>query len=89
MTIGKTQHTNSAPASSQERMGPEELKQHARTIGVPPELIKVQDNLTPDCVTVAIRKPDGRTMRRIVPRESWSEPAYRSFLIRDMAALMA
>jgi hypothetical protein len=43
----------------------------------------------PDCITIIIGMPDGRSLRRVVPRESWDDPAYRESLIRDMGLILA
>ena len=65
----------------------DELVAHASSIGTSPDLIKIQ--ASPESVSVAITKPDGRTVRRVVPRECWDDHSYRSSLMRDMGSLLA
>lgn len=71
------------------RISNEELNNHAAQLGIDASLINVQDIVTPDCVTITIAKPDGRSLRRVVPRECWEDPEYRSSLIRDMGLILA
>ena len=71
------------------RMSDDELRTHARFLGIETELLDVQEINAPDCVTVKIGKPDGRTLRRVVPRECWNDARYRNSLIRDMGLLLA
>lgn len=78
-----------SPTNQSEPMGEEEHTRLAAQIGVDVGLIKVQDHAFPDSVTVTIGRPDGRSLRRVVPRDCWEEPAYRSSLIRDMGLILA
>ena len=71
------------------RLSTEELNNHARLLGIDAGLIQVQDINMPDCITIIIGMPDGRSLRRVVPRESWDDPAYRESLIRDMGLILA
>jgi hypothetical protein len=77
------------PKPPDKRITEEELRVHARHLGIDPEFIKVQDLNAPDCVTVTIGKPDGRTIRRVVPRDRWDVPEYRHSLIRNLGVILA
>ena len=85
-TITLNAQTN---AARQCRISRDELSSHAANLGIDTSLIKVDDIVTPDCVTVTIGRPDGRSLRRVVPRECWEEPEYRASLIRDMGLILA
>ena len=76
-------------AARQNRISSDELSNHAAHLGIDTSLIKVDDIVTPECVTVTIGRPDGRSLRRVVPRECWEEPSYRTSLIRDMGLILA
>ena len=51
--------------------------------------ISIDDSSTPDLVTVKIERPDGRSLRRSVPRECWTDLNYREALIADMKVMLA
>ena len=51
--------------------------------------ISIDDSSTPDLVTVKIERPDGRSLRRSVPRECWADLNYREALIADMKGMLA
>ncbi len=90
MTSVKTIHPEAVTdAASPDRVSADELNNHARQLGIETDAIKIRDIDQPDFVTVTIGKPGGRSIRRVVPRECWEEPAYRSSLIRDMGLLLA
>jgi len=78
-----------AAARDKSAFSAEELAIHAEKIGTSVDLINVQDISMPDFVTITIGKPDGRKLRRVIPRECWEEEAYRASVLREMASILA
>lgn len=89
ITVTTPKTLTPAATGPQSRLSQEELAMHAQRLGIAAELIQVRDLNAPDCVTVVIGKPDGRSLRKVVPRTSWNEPAYRRSLLQDMGLMLA
>ena len=61
-----TMTLNAQPtAARSRRISRDELSNHAANLGIDTSLIKVDDIVTPDCVTVTIGRPDGRSLRHL------------------------
>ena len=56
---------------------------------VPEDHVTVAEGENPGLVVVTYTTPDGRSLHRNVPAESWKDETYRGGLIRNLALLVA
>lgn len=53
------------------------------------DLITVDEITTPDLVRITVAKPDGRSVRKNVPKECWAQSSYRKSLIANLCTMLA
>ena len=60
-----------------------------KKVVAPEECVTVQQDEASEVVVVKYTTPDGRSLHRKVPAESWQDESYRGGLIRSLALLVA
>lgn len=53
------------------------------------EKVIVDELSTPDLVRITVAKPDGRSVRKNVPKECWAQSSYRKSLVSNLLTMLA